>query len=235
VEPTDTENALVAEVTIDLVAGTTVGQTWRLRRSLLETGSVTRMPIVATGTMSDVDAATGRQTATYRDHGPVVIASDAVLKPWARYSWVAEVQGAPESGSVAAGEPMAGRWSRPSDPVSAILVPPDRPEPATITSIDGTVAGAGTGLTDVTLTLDHPQQLSGGAIGRYRVRVARRAAAGQPLVSLGEIDVFGEGPHTVPGVSADDPTEVVAHGAIYQVEVIDPIGRVSDPVTGVVQ
>ncbi len=234
VESTGAENPLVAEVTIELVAGTTLGQTWRLRRSSLEAGTVTKMPIVATGSMAPVDEALGRQTASYRDDGPVIIADDAVLKPWLRYSWVAEVQGAPESGSVATGSPVPGRWSRPSDPVSAILVPPDRPDPPTISAITGTPDGAGTGITDVSLEVVHPESLGGGSVGSFRLRVARRPGPDQPLLSLGEVEVFGSGPHIVSGLVADDPAEVVATGTTYQVELIDPIGRVSDPATAVV-
>jgi hypothetical protein len=233
VEPESGEHDLVAEVTIELVAGATVGQTWRLRRSSMETGTLAKMPIVATGPMPGVDADAGRQTTVYRDDGPVVIADHARLRPWVRYSWVAEVQGEPESGSVAAGQPVPGRWSTASDPVSAILVPSARPDPPTITAIRGTPDGTGTALGDVSLELDHADVLAGGAIGDYTVRVARRAAPTAPLTTLGETVVSGEGPHAVSGVVPDDPGETVPSGTIYEVVLIDPIGRGSDTVTAV--
>ncbi len=226
------ENPFVAQVTISLLGGTTRGQMWRLRRSAVESGTIARMPVVTTGTMGAPDDETGLQTAVHRDDGPLVIAETAELRPWARYSWVAEGQGAPESGSVAAGRPVPGRWSSPSDPVSLILVPEGAPAPVTVEEITGTATPDG--LADVALTVSHPDELTGGPIGAFTLRLARRPAPGSPLTMLREQDVYGAGPHEVSGLAADDAGEVVPVGAEYVVELVDPVGRVSPRATAVV-
>ena len=95
VSPEPGEQDFVTEVKINLRAGTTLGETWRLRRSAVESQNIAKMPIVSTGAMGTLDAANGLQSAIYRDDGPVQIAATASLRPWVRYSWVAEIQGVP--------------------------------------------------------------------------------------------------------------------------------------------
>ena len=230
VSPEPGEQDFVTEVKINLRAGTTLGETWRLRRSAVESQNIAKMPIVSTGAMGTLDAANGLQSAIYRDDGPVQIAATASLRPWVRYSWVAEIQGVPESGSIATGSPVPGRWSRASDPVSLILIPTAAPPPFVIDAIAG-VAG-GTGLTDVHLTLSHPEPLTGGAVGSYRIRVSRRQHSGGALTVIREQELFGNGPFEIDGVADARPGEVVPTGAEYVVQLIDPVGRSSDTVTG---
>ena len=222
------ENAFVAEATISLLAGTTLGQTFRLRRSALEAANVLKMPVVATGAMGALDTDTGLQQAVFRDDGPVQIADHARLKPWIRYSWVAEVQGAPESGSAEAGKAVPGRWSQASDPASLILIPAADPLPFTIDAIAG--AAAADGIAGVALTLSHPDDLSGGAVGEFRVRISRRDAPGAPLARVIEATLAGASPFKF----ADDPALTVPFGAEYVVELVDPVGRVSPQAVGVV-
>lgn len=232
VVPVIPETQLVACVKISLLVGATVSETWRLRRSAVESSTIAKMPVVATGSMSAIDADSGRQEAKYRDHGPVVISPAARLKPWVRYSWVAEVQGAPESGSAAAGKPMSGRWSRASNPVSAILIPQTPPPTLEVDQVTGTVVSGGR--TDVWVTLSHPDTLDGGSVGTFRIRVSRRPASGEPLRLLNEVEVEGNGPHKISGHSPDDSGEVVVVGSEYVVKLIDPVGRTSPSVTAVV-
>jgi hypothetical protein len=68
-------------------------------------------------------------------------------------------------------------------------------------------------------------------MGDYRMRLARRDRPGDPLVSLGEVVVHGVGPHELAG---SENGEVVPSGSVYEVALVDPIGRTSDPATGVV-
>ena len=228
VEPKTGENDFVAEVTIELSVGATLGETWRLRRSSVESSNINKMPVVATGEMGAMDELTGLQTATYRDDGPVEIATSAMLKPWVRYSWIAEVQGVPEAGSVAAGSPVAGRWSSASDPVSLILIPAEPPAPFTITDLSGMpVAG---GLVDVIITVKHAENLGGGSIGAFRYRLSRRAGEGEPLKLVREATIEGAGSFQISGMTGD-ASDVVAIGSQYVLELIDPLGRNSAPAT----
>lgn len=232
IDDPDAKAQLVACVRISLLVGVTVGETWRLRRSAAESSTIAKMPVVATGSMGTTDPDTGLQEAKYRDYGPVVISPTARLKPWVRYSWVAEVQGTPESGSVAAGKPVPGRWSPASNPVSAILIPEAPPLALEVEHVTGTAVSGG--LTDVRVTLSHPDSFNGGSIGTFRIRVSRRPATGEPLRLLNEVEVDGDGPHKVSGHAPGGSGEVVRAGTEYVVTLIDPLGRTSPSVTTVV-
>lgn len=229
VSPETDEQDFVAEIKINLLAGTTLGETWRLRRSAVESSNIAKMPIVDTGAMGPLDTDSGLQSATYRDDGPVQIAPTASLRPWVRYSWVAEIQGAPESGSITTGNPVPGRWSRAADPVSLILIPSEPPVPFTIDAITGT--SVATGFTGVRLTLSHISALTGGSIGAYRIRLSRRQQAGGALALIREDEISGEGPFDISGSLDSNPGETVPFEAEYVVELIDPVGRSSAPVT----
>jgi hypothetical protein len=156
----------------------------------------------------------------------VLISDTATLKPWVRYTYVAEVQGEPAPGSVAAGRPVPGLWSQPSDPVSVMLVPPRAPDPATGVTAAGTPVGGGESI-DVEVSFSHPDVLSGGVAGSYRVRIARRAPdSGFEL--LAEVPVGGgAGPYTVSGMRPGDAADQVASGTLYRLWIIDPLGRES--------
>jgi hypothetical protein len=179
------------------------------------------MPVVTTGPMGDLGE-DGRQTAEFMDEGPVLIATGATLKPWVRYTWVAECQGDFAPGSVASGRPVQGLWSTPSDPVSVMLVPPTAPQTPQALSATGIPAGGGQ-YTSVSLTFTHLESLSGGIAGSYRVRILRR----MPAAPMEELDVVNVGgfPYKVSGMRPEDVSDMVPTGTLYSVSVIDPLGR----------
>jgi hypothetical protein len=220
----DNDATYAAEIRITLTKGMTEAVQWRLRRSLVGAGDLQRMPVVGLGAMGAPDAK-GRQTALYVDQGPVQISPGAKLKPWLRYYWVAEAQGAPAPGSVAAGRPVPGAWGSPSDPVSAMLVPPQPPAAVTALAAAGT-AGAGGGFVGVLLAFTHPHGLAGGALGPYKLRVMRRDP-GAPLRILGVVELEGEGPYSVSGMDPSNAADEAPTSSVYRVVVIDPIGRES--------
>jgi hypothetical protein len=210
---------LAAELTIEWEPGPTPVHAYRLRRSKAVSQDPLRMPVVVTeqATPAESDAA----TVVYRDGGPVEIAPTAQLRPWTRYSWVAELQGAPEPGAT---ETIAGRWSRPSAPVGFVLTPPDPPAPVTAATARGTAYPDGIG--DVVLTFEHPDDLDGGSLGTYRV-VVIRTRPGAPPERLGEQHVRGPGPFTVPGTRSADDRVTADTG--YRLTLLDPLDRESAP------
>lgn len=220
--PDEGEPDYVAKIEISVAVGTTEGKIWRLRRSSVESHNSMKMPIVNTGILSDIDPKTGKQTANYRDTGSVQISDTAQLKPWVRYSWIAEVQGAPESGSSEAGMTVAGRWSVSSDPVSLILLPDSPPDPVTIDSVKRIAVADG--FSDVKLSISHNEPLNGGALGSYRLRIMRRFSSVSSLKVLRELEISGDGPFVISG---HDDSETVPIGTEYVLELIDPLGRVS--------
>ena len=225
-EPVGMDPDYVAKVSITLDPGVTPGETWRLRRSSVESYSAWKMPIVDIGPLSSIDEGSGLQVADVRDTGPVQISASAILKPWVRYSWVAEIQGAPESGSVEAGQIVPGRWSKASDPVSLILLPDSPPQAVSVDGVSSVAVADGFG--DVEITLNHPDALDGGAVGNYTLRVMRRNSANSVLTILREQTLTGSGPFTVSGLVDDDPAEAVPEDTEYLLELIDPLGRASE-------
>ncbi len=224
VEPLSGESDYVVEATITVLAGVTPASTWRLRRTRTGTQRLSNMPIVATGSIGAPDADTGRQSASYRDDGKVLIAPTAQLTPWTRYTYRVEVQGAPESGS---SPPVPGRWSVASEPVSVVLIPDSPPGTPALVNLSGTaVAG---GMRNVSLTLTHPQRLSGGISGFYTVRVDRRLPGGV-LETLGTHDIVQpDEPLRFSGVPDSTSGEVVPLGTLYIVILSDPLGRSAAP------
>lgn len=213
-----------AEIRITLTQGLTEAVQWRLRRSLVGARDLQRMPVVGLGAMGAPDDK-GRQTALYVDEGPVQISAGAKLKPWLRYYWVAEAQGAPAPGSVAAGRPVPGVWGSPSDPVSVMLVPPLPPAAVTTLVASGS-AGAGSAFVGVQLAFTHPHGLAGGALGPYKARVMRRDP-GTPLRILATVEIEGDGPYSISGMDPDNAADEAPLGTVYRIVVIDPIGRES--------
>ncbi|MEL7276317.1 MAG: hypothetical protein AAGK98_07560 [Pseudomonadota bacterium] len=223
-EPTATEPDFVAELDISMVVGVTEGLNWRLRRTQTDASNINRIPVVQSGALDPVDTDTGIQTAIYRDTGPVEIAATATLKPWVRYSWVAEVQGAPESGSSATPRTVPGRWSAPSDPVSLILVPEDAPVPVAFDTFIGTAAAGG--LANLRIALTHPGPLNGAAMGYFAFRVERRLPDGAMTI-LREVDVIPDDPLEVDGT--ETAGEIVPFDTEFRITLIDPVGRASTP------
>jgi hypothetical protein len=220
----DNGGIYAAEIRITLTQGLTEATQWRLRRSLVSARDLQRMPVVGLGAMGSPDAR-GRQSALAVDAGPVQISATAKLKPWLHYFWVAEAQGAPAPGSVAAGRPVPGTWGSPSDPVSVMLLPPLPPAAVTGLSASGS-AGTGGGFVNVQLAFTHPHGLAGGALGAYKLRVMRRDP-GTSLRVLCEVNVEGDAPYSASGMDPENAAEEVPAGSVYRVVVIDPIGRES--------
>lgn len=214
------------DLTVSLVVGVTPADTYRLRRSSLSATDVLRMPVLETGPMGPLGD-DGKQIAETSDNGPVQISATAKLAPWVRYYWVAEAQGAPAPGSVAAGNPVPGTWSRPSESVSLVLIPPQAPAAVQSLTATGTPVVSGR-LVDVTLDFDHEDALLGGAVGRYRARLLRRAP-GATMVNLAEVEMNGTGPFSLSGMDPGNPADEVASGTLYRIVLIDPLGRESAP------
>lgn len=220
----DNDATYATEVRITLTRGMTEAVQWRLRRSLVGAQDLQRMPVVALGAMGDPDDE-GRQTGLFVDTGPVQISATAKLKPWLRYYWVAEAQGAPAPGSVAAGRPVPGTWGSPSDPVSVMLVPPLPPAAVAALAASGS-AGAGGGFVGVALTFTHPHGLPGGALGPYKLRVMRRDP-GSSLRVFGEVSIEGDGPYSINGMDPANAADEAPVGSVYRIVVLDPLGRES--------
>ncbi len=225
---TDNRDVYAATIRITLTPGMTEAAMWRLRRSSVSARDPLRMPIVTLGAMGPVDD-DGRQRATVSDTGPVQISDSATLKPWVRYQWVAETQGAPAPGSVAAGRTVPAVWSAPSDPVSLMLVPPRAPDPVQTLLAAGTAVGGGR-FSDVVLTFTHADQLNGASAGAYKVQVTRRDPGGV-MQLLGESALTAGDTFAVSGLRTDlatgDPPDEPAAGTLYRVVLIDPLGRKS--------
>lgn len=212
---------LAAQVTIEWEPGPTPVHTYRLRRSKAISDDPLRMPVVTTTEVTPAES--GAATVVRTDDGPVEVAPAAQLRPWTLYSWVAEVQGAPEPGATDA---IAGRWSRPSAPVGLVLTPPD--PPAAVTSVTARGTAHPDGIGDVVLTFEHPDDLDGGSLGSYRVAVLRTRPGAMPE-RLGERHVRGSGPFTVPGTRGAD--DRVTADTQYRLTLLDPLDRESAPYT----
>lgn len=212
------DGELTVNVSIKWEPGPTPVHRYRLRRSRAVSDNPLRMPEVLTAelTSEQIDAA----SVEVPDTGPVVIASGASLRPWTLYSWVAELQGAPEPGSVV---PVAGRWSRPSAPFGMVLTPPD--PPAGVLNATATGTAAPDGFSDVAVSFEHPTDFDGGAVGSYRLVVIRRPSDGAAL-RIGEFDLSGSGPHKIV-LPVSDP---VAGDTAHTLTIVDPLGRPSVPV-----
>ena len=220
----DNGDTYAAHVRITVTPAATKAAGWRLRRSSLGATERLRMPVVSIGAMGEPDPKDGRQRGEYVDEGPVQISQTATLQPWVRYHWIAEAQGDFAPGSLAAGRPVPGEWSQPSDPVSLMLVPPRPPEPPATLAAAGTSVGGGQ-FVGVTLTFTHLRSLSGGAMRPYRARIIRRVP-GAPMETLAEVDV--PLPLTaLSGMRPGDASDVVASGTLYRLVLIDPLGRES--------
>jgi hypothetical protein len=221
--PTDNLGVFTAQATIKLKPGMTAASTFRLRRSTLSAADVTQMPIVSSGGMGAVET-DGFQLGAFNDSGALVISPTTQLKPWVQYTWVAEVQGAPEEGS---NPPKAGRWSPASNPVTIAFVPPL--SPASVQNLTAKGVNTPSGFESVKLQFTHPENLSGGSFGFYRVQVYRIRPVESAMTLLNEVPVSGTGPFEMVGTSSA-PTDVSPGGTIWRVIVLDPLGRASAPV-----
>jgi len=228
VAPNVGEPAVVAEVTVTLRAGLTQGAVARIRRTRSGVVDALRNPIVATVPMGPVDPGTGLQTAVYRDIGTAVVAPTARLAAFVNYAWLAEVQGAPEHGSISsASGAVPGLWSEASAPATLTLVP-DAP-PVAPTLVASTSTPAPGGLRDIRVDFTYPSDLTPGTPGPWRIRVERAEPdAGLALVSEDPV------PSGTAFAVQSGATEVLPVGTRYRVRLIDPVGRESPAVEHIV-
>lgn len=219
VPPEAGEPALVAEVTVTLPAGVTLGQTARLYRSRAGRTDPLSAPVVGTLLFGAPDPATGAQVAVFRDIGAAQVKPTARLAAFVSYTWFADAQGAPESGST-----VAGLWSRVSDPVTVATVPPLAPTALVLDRFEGTTATGG--LTDAVLVLTHSDPLDPPAMGPYRVRL-ERALPGEAMAVVSDKPVGGQ----PLAVAAEDDVAgfVTPAGTRFRSTLIDPVGRSAPP------
>ena len=228
VDPEPHEPDLVAEVTVTLRAGLAEGAVARIRRTRSGVVDPIRNPVVATVAMGPVDPATGLQTATFRDIGAAQVAPSARLMAFIKYAWIAEVQGAPEPGSVSsASGAVPGLWSAPSAPATLTLVPAAGPVPPTLLS--GSSDAAPGGRRNIRIDFAYPLDLTPGTPGPWRVRVERA----EPQDGL---ELVSEDPAPAGSTFAvqSDPAEVLPVGTRYRVRLIDPVGRESPAIEHIV-
>jgi hypothetical protein len=218
---TDGSGNLRARLTVTVPVGPTPAVRYRLRRATA-TSDAELMPVVAEGPVPPRPAgAPAPQVVTVVDTGTSPSGSRASLSAWSRYTWRAEVQGAPAPG----GGP-AGDWSSPSPPAQTAIMPPDPPAP--VANVSATRDGAG-----VHIRFTHPDSLAAGGSTGYTVDVYRQL----PGKSLRlKTSVPGQAPPPA-GRGTDvagsfdilDKDASAVAGTLYRVVVTDPIGRASQP------
>ena len=215
------EPGLVVEITVTLPKGVTAGQACRLYRTRSGAPDPLRNPVVARGTFGPPDPMTGAQTVVFRDIGSAEIADYARFAPFVRYTWLADAQGAAESGSS-----VPGRWGQASDPVTLAVVPSSPPLAFATATFGGT--SVADGLTDATVTLGHPSALNAPAMGPYRLRL-ERALPGGPMQVV--FDAGIDGAPIVARATNDPPGYVTPIGTRYRATLYDPIGRAGPALT----
>ncbi|HCB75136.1 MAG TPA: hypothetical protein DEP91_03040 [Sphingomonas bacterium] len=219
VPPAAGEPDLVAEVTVTLEAGMTRGQTARIFRTRGTQADAMHAPVVADLPLSAPEPVTGRQQAVFRDVGSAAIATTARLAAFFRYQWLAQVQGAPESGS-----DVPGMWSRESDPAALVVTPPNAPTVPVFDGFGGTTVPGGT--LDLTIGVSHPLGLAPTELGPWRYEVLR-AAPGETAALAAQGAVA-----TLPLSIADPvPGGLTVAGTRFEVRLFDPLGRQTPPLT----
>lgn len=222
-EPPAPGQPLAVKLTVRVPRGTVAAAEFRILRQIEGDGAA-GMPVIATGPMPL--AADGVQHVEYRDLGSSSLAPAAVLRPFVRYVWRAQVRAAP-----APGNGPSGAWSEPSQAVSATLIPPE--PPAAVTALEARptkTSGA------VTLRFNHPlQRFDGGHVGRYTIEIERQPPGerAQHVLTL-QPDLPSVSPGKNGTFSVTDPSAPPS-GTRYLVRVLDPIGRPSLPATCVFQ
>lgn len=213
VRPLAGEPELVAEVTVTQETGVTRGEMVRIYRTRGGLTDPLQAPLITTLPLPTPDEQTGRQVLIFRDVGAAQIAPSARLSAFTRYQWLAEVQGAPESGST-----VPGLWSRPSDPIGLVAVPLTAPATPSFDGFGGTAVTGGS--QDLTLAFSHSLDLRPTTSGSWRLEIMR-APPGEPwsLMSANEIR---EIPILVPDPSPDGFTPLATR---FRVTLFDPLGR----------
>lgn len=154
-------------------------------------------------------------TLEYEDRGPSRYGPTASLKPWRTYIYRAQVQGEAEPG----GPP--GVWSDLSLPVSAMIVPDERP-PAPVVSATRTASGL-----EVSWACELPARRTD--LGDFHFRVMLREQGNSVADDLGAVSALGAFRYFHDQDAAFGPFPALE----VLVEAIDPIGRrtLSDPAT----
>ncbi len=225
VRPAGSADGLAATIRIRAGEGGPLAANWRLRRSNLGATDVRRMPIVRSGPISETVEGTP-VVAEVTDDGPLDIAPAALLLPFVRYTWIAEIQGETAPGSAAAGRPVAGLWSEASDPVSLVLIGDGPPEAAENLDAQGTLGTDG--ISGVALSFETAVPLAAGEAGSFRARAFRQQPDG-PLETLPETEISGLGPFKISGVPINAAAAGVPPGTRYRLVIVDPLGRESPP------
>jgi hypothetical protein len=182
---------------------------YRLRRSTGAGTDVARMRVVQQGAVPAAGAADTMQTLNLADPG---------LKPWKRYVWRVEVRGADLPGST-----IAGAWSRPSAAVEAVVIPATAPLPVQQLSLK--LEGE-----SVRVVFKHDRAaLAGGALGRFRIDLYRRAPGD---TERGVATLWADAPEVLGGFDAQGHASLLDSaaplpGTVYRVLVTDPLGRCS--------
>lgn len=210
---------LAVDVTVTQEAGVTRGLTARIYRTRGGPPDPLHAPLIATLPLPAPDPVTGRQVLVYRDIGTAGIAPAARLTAFARYQWLAEVQGAPESGSA-----VPGLWSRPSDPAGLSAIPSSAPAAPAFDGFGGTPVAGGT--QDLTLAFSHPLDLRPTPAGAWRLEV-QRAEPGAAWILMSDAEIR-ELPLVIRDPVAGGITPLATR---FRVTLFDPLGRGASPLT----
>ncbi len=213
VRPLAGEPELVVEVTVTQETGVTRGEIVRIYRTRGGLTDPLQAPLITTLPLPEPDLQTGRQVLIFRDVGAAQIAPSARLAAFTRYQWLAEVQGAPESGST---EP--GLWSRPSDPAGLVAVPLTGPTTPLFDGFGGTSVFGGT--QNLTLGFSHSLDLRPTTSGSWRLEIMR-APPGE-LWSLMSAIKIREIPILVNDSAPDGFTPSATR---FRAILYDPLGR----------
>ncbi len=201
----DPDQAGRVHLTVDVPAGQTTPVAVRIRRSRVQSADPLAMPVAKTVTPT-------QWPALIDDDGPTSWDPAAQLDPWWTFTWVVEVQGAPEPGST-----VPGLWSQPSPPASLRLLPP---EPTGVTPI-AVIPGAGV----VDVSFSHSDPLDGQPLGEYRFALYRVVPGIPPEASPVGAEVEASMARLADETYALQDAAGQPAGTMYVVEVVDPLGR----------
>ena len=206
-----TTDGITLEVLV--LPGRAVPVSWRVRRASVAVADGLRMDVVAAG---DVPAGSAGPSGT-RFEIPLA----QRLQPWRQYRFAVEVQAGPPPGAPTSGPVPAGEWSPPSAPVPVATIPPAGPEPPS--ALEATAESGG-----VRLRVTHPRasSLIGTPFGAHRFEVYRLSPGARPTRLDLHLDLAQAVGDTFEAVDPAPPD-----GSAWSVRVVDPVGRVSTPVT----
>jgi hypothetical protein len=201
----DPDRAGQVQLTVDVPAGQTDPVAVRIRRSRVQSADPLAMPVVKTVTPT-------QWPAVINDNGPTGWDPAAQLDPWWTFTWVVEVQGAPEPGSS-----VPGLWSQPSPPASLRLLPD---APNVVTPISVTAGGPG-----AVVSFSYSDSLDGQPVGEYRFAFYRVVPGTPPVATPVGSEVEASSARLADGTYLLRDTSAQPAGTAYVVEVVDPLGR----------